>query len=197
MKKSGLLGIACALIMLSTSAGATLMTYSYVGPEFASTTSEIPALYDGRSITGSFTTEELAPSSSINFIGSLPDFSFSDGVRSISNENTEFTVDQFTINTDASGNIEAWWIRFINSPLTNALGTYQSITGQDSTRITQTLNDCTNNPYCGGSVNTDASGTTGAWMESVTPAAVPVPAAVWLFGSGLFGLLGMARRKKA
>ncbi|MGB5718761.1 MAG: hypothetical protein WBN81_16900 [Gammaproteobacteria bacterium] len=30
---------------------------------------------------------------------------------------------------------------------------------------------------------------------SVTP--VPVPAAVWLFGSGLLGLLGMARRKKA
>lgn len=28
-------------------------------------------------------------------------------------------------------------------------------------------------------------------------AAVPVPAAVWLFGSGLLGLVGMARRKKA
>jgi len=29
------------------------------------------------------------------------------------------------------------------------------------------------------------------------PAAVPVPAAVWLFGSGLLGLVGVARRKKA
>jgi len=28
-------------------------------------------------------------------------------------------------------------------------------------------------------------------------AAVPIPAAVWLFGSGLLGLVGMARRKKA
>jgi hypothetical protein len=28
-------------------------------------------------------------------------------------------------------------------------------------------------------------------------AVVPVPAAVWLFGSGLLGLIGMARRKKA
>jgi hypothetical protein len=27
--------------------------------------------------------------------------------------------------------------------------------------------------------------------------AVPVPAAVWLFGSGLIGLVGIARRKKA
>jgi hypothetical protein len=27
------------------------------------------------------------------------------------------------------------------------------------------------------------------------PAAVPIPAAVWLFGSGLLGLIGIARRK--
>ena len=26
---------------------------------------------------------------------------------------------------------------------------------------------------------------------------VPVPATVWLFGSGLIGLIGLARRKKA
>ena len=30
-----------------------------------------------------------------------------------------------------------------------------------------------------------------------TPAVIPVPAAVWLFGSGLIGLIGAARRKKA
>lgn len=29
------------------------------------------------------------------------------------------------------------------------------------------------------------------------PAAVPIPAAVWLFGSGLLGLVGIARRRKA
>lgn len=29
------------------------------------------------------------------------------------------------------------------------------------------------------------------------PATVPVPAAVWLFGSGLLGLIGVARRKKS
>ena len=34
-------------------------------------------------------------------------------------------------------------------------------------------------------------------VENVTPpAAIPVPPAVWLFGSGLLGLVGMARRKK-
>ncbi|MCK4823198.1 VPLPA-CTERM sorting domain-containing protein [bacterium] len=30
--------------------------------------------------------------------------------------------------------------------------------------------------------------------EGVAP--VPVPAAVWLFGSGLIGLIGMAKRSK-
>ena len=31
----------------------------------------------------------------------------------------------------------------------------------------------------------------------LSPVVVPVPAAVWLFGSGLIGLVGVARRKKA
>ena len=31
---------------------------------------------------------------------------------------------------------------------------------------------------------------------TAAPAAIPVPAAVWLFGSGLLGLVGVARRKK-
>lgn len=33
--------------------------------------------------------------------------------------------------------------------------------------------------------------------EAAPPPSVPVPAAVWLFGSGLLGLVGVARRKKA
>ena len=34
-------------------------------------------------------------------------------------------------------------------------------------------------------------------FDNIVVSAVPVPAAVWLFGSGLLGLVGMARRKKA
>ena len=34
----------------------------------------------------------------------------------------------------------------------------------------------------------------GAWINSITNP-VPVPAAAWLFGSGLLGLIGVARRK--
>lgn len=37
----------------------------------------------------------------------------------------------------------------------------------------------------------------GEWRANVTISPVPVPAAVWLFGSGLLGLAGIARRKSA
>ena len=42
-------------------------------------------------------------------------------------------------------------------------------------------------------------GQTGVWSMTGTTdvAAVPVPAAAWLMGSGLLGLVGVARRKKA
>jgi hypothetical protein len=42
-------------------------------------------------------------------------------------------------------------------------------------------------------------GQTPAFSGTIVPvpSAVPVPAAVWLFGSGLLGLVGVARRKKA
>ena len=36
-----------------------------------------------------------------------------------------------------------------------------------------------------------------SFTVSQTPATVPLPAAVWLFGSGSLGLIGIARRKKA
>lgn len=45
-----------------------------------------------------------------------------------------------------------------------------------------------------------ATGTEFAWTlnadGSLTYAAVPIPAAAWLFGSGLLGLIGIARRRK-
>ena len=43
----------------------------------------------------------------------------------------------------------------------------------------------------------DGLGYHEAYITAWTDAAVPVPAAVWLFGSGLIGLVGLARRKKA
>ena len=37
----------------------------------------------------------------------------------------------------------------------------------------------------------------GGWIFGFESATVPIPASVWLFGSGLLGLIGIARRKKS
>lgn len=42
-----------------------------------------------------------------------------------------------------------------------------------------------------------AGGTMGGTPLSLSVSAVPVPAAVWLFGSGLLGLISIARRKRS
>lgn len=50
----------------------------------------------------------------------------------------------------------------------------------------------------GGQYTLNKSGLLFAWAaQSGDVSAVPVPAAVWLFGSGLLGLVGVARRKSA
>ena len=49
----------------------------------------------------------------------------------------------------------------------------------------------------GQSCNTTYEAYDMSHITAYSVSAVPVPAAVWLFGSGLIGLVGMARRKKA
>jgi hypothetical protein len=53
------------------------------------------------------------------------------------------------------------------------------------------------NSTCGAAPNCVADFTIDNVSISADVSAVPVPAAVWLFGSGLLGLVGVARRKKA
>ena len=48
-----------------------------------------------------------------------------------------------------------------------------------------------------GKSNTDGTFTWGVHSGDVGEIITPVPAAIWLFGSGLIGLIGVARRKKS
>ena len=82
--------------------------------------------------------------------------------------------------------------------------------GCDSPWATTTLTsgtDCVAGYRDDWRLDVDSTGQLWPWGEDVAradyryasfqPSAVPVPAAVWLFGSGLLGLIGVARRKKA
>jgi hypothetical protein len=51
--------------------------------------------------------------------------------------------------------------------------------------------------FTSGTNGGDTAGSWAAWaVHDGNVSTVPVPAAVWLFGSGLLGLIGVARRKK-
>jgi hypothetical protein len=90
--------------------------------------------------------------------------------------------------------------------------------------IIHSLNDSSGNPLARVTTNTDISNWNPSmlsfdddtiWINFINPyatslldgsivltldygiSAIPLPAAAWLFGSGLLGLVGMARRKKA
>lgn len=52
-------------------------------------------------------------------------------------------------------------------------------------------------PFCSNNDNVFISGVGSSNSPLLSVEAVPVPAAVWLFGSGLIGLVGVARRKKS
>jgi len=66
-----------------------------------------------------------------------------------------------------------------------------SITGDDGIGGSE----MDNGPFSGFNANFDMTSVTMT-NYTPTPSAVPVPAAVWLFGSGLVGLAGIARRRK-
>ncbi len=65
-------------------------------------------------------------------------------------------------------------------------GAVDPVTGLINTGgLMDTLNGSTLNPYYNEMLN---------WYDNLAP--IPIPAASWLFGSGLFGLLGIKKAKK-
>lgn len=94
-------------------------------------------------------------------------------------DNTAGTVDGLRVNTfdSVTGNFDVATVMF------EAVGAGVSLLD---------LTEFALNPWASNGVRLDPV------MESASiTVATPVPAAAWLFGSGLLGLVGMARRRKA
>lgn len=197
--------ITALLLVFATSVSASTFRYDY----FAATTFDTfltdagyPASnpFDtSNAVSGYFEVDDaLAANTTFDFfLDSTPDgffYSFSDGLNSTTFNDA---FDYFTLRTDANGDIVEWFI-YVFAP---------SAVGGDFAAISTA--NCAN--ACGFSIMRDeglisVSGNTaigrvfdnpGTWSVTEIPAPVPVPAAVWLFASGLIGLVGVARRKRA
>ena len=118
--------------------------------------------------------------------------------NSIDPLNTALTLDEVSVPVlDIFGDNDA------NAVSTAALR--MSVYGGTETNYTQTMVECINlsincvpHNFDGyrGTGNPVLEAEVNNWLVANAPI-VPIPAAVWLFGSGLIGLIGVARRKKA
>jgi hypothetical protein len=99
--------------------------------------------------------------------------------------------------TASGGTVANWYaagpVTYPGVP-TNELGSSQTLYGVTGDGSNSTVGKL--QVYSLGSLELTANGTLEN-TPSTTPPPVPVPAALWLFGSGLLGLAGVGRRKAA
>ncbi len=185
---------AMILLMLSMNASALLITFDEQGPKSCCFYSEPP-----------LDTQYAA------------DGIIFDGGWEILNESGNFGVPALSgtnfagFNIGISGSTNTIGMSFTNA-ITNIsgyLGSVDAGTWNIATYLNGSLVSATSVSYVGSayasfalsSLNADYVTITGSTqygvLEDLSFSAVPVPAAVWLFGSGLIGLIGFAKRKKA
>ncbi len=204
------LGVILLLVVGSAQAAAV---YSYTGNNYDEFKHDPD--YEGNyttemRVTGSF---ETSVALGANYFGDpiadglITDFSFFDSRATLTYDdvmqNDYIHVLHFSIATDVNGDVEYWLIRLNNAGNVDPAeysGQHLVVTRnlgleEDSGR----LGKC--NPYFTDRCLLDDNDwgrvleNPGVWTSSIT--AVPVPAAVWLFGSALAGLGWMRRRKSA
>lgn len=195
---------ACVLLFIfSQSALAVPVEYNYTGNQFTDNhpTNHLCNIGD----TGCYNnvtavigmTTALLPNQALASILSAADYwSISDGRTTITDQTQNIIID-LQARTDSNGDIDIWYFNVVDgAQLLNQLYVLRTSYGVFTTDVDHTRY-CTVDPGTGCTVVdtafvSDAPGQPqGAWVVST----VPVPAAVWLFASGLLGLIGLSRRR--
>ena len=175
--------------------------YEYTGSNYMYFSPSGSSIYDDTmAVTGSFTVS----SPLIDFNGDLSSlvtsYIFNDGIHTITDADGLFG--DFRMSTDSFGNPVTWSIDVFNREPDDP-----SLKIGDQVPTITTRLDFSGHSEDFAQVYECTSITEGSCVfdlvtDAYTPIAgnwsvIPTPAALWLFGSGLLGLVGMARRKKA
>jgi len=196
----------------SFSASAAIVTLNYSGNAFDPTATIDEAIPTGiysaaNSVTGFFTVDDTVLATGFVSDVDILSWSFMDGRQTLSSANGDSLWQAQVSYNVGTGTVTDW--KFITqSPgevtelgvgeqwgeiITN---TMSSVPG-DGARIIECISDCLpftqDTVYGGDRGSTGTAGGVGAWEV----AAVPIPAAAWLFGSALLTLAGIKRRKAA
>ena len=182
---------------------AATTVYSYEGNTFNSFSGGGP--WDATDkITASLTMSSALGANLVNEYVIPVSWSVSDGVQTI----TEATgnANQIRFSTNELGEITEWFAFFgenaspgpsegdVRHEITTEFSVFYDLAADSVLRRVYASGGWVDDEYASLFSYSPAT-TQGVWTATST--AVPVPAAVWLFGSGLIGLVGMARRKKA
>ena len=166
-------------------AEAPLVKYSYTGPTFTLIEGEVPPWTSESRITGYIVVEKLPPSTTIDFLDpdleypfpNMPKiFSFSDGARTITQDNLEermfntrvrnrplmHEVRSAWVRTNEAGDIVAWDFLFVSHVLENTLLIIfdGQDHGQDQTEVQKNDFGCTDAVECRANVNYTSTGPT-------------------------------------